>query len=861
MKKGLLAYCLLFFSATIFAQNAKIEGTIKDEKGEGLIQANVIIDAAKGQATVSDFDGNYELSVPAGTYTVTYRYIGKEDVIVKITLKEGDVVTKNISLKEKERLMDQVVVTGSKYGKKLSEETISMDVLNNTTLNNQNITDLQNGMQKVPGVTIADGQAQIRGGAGWSYGAGTRVSVLYDDLPVTTADADDAKWSMIPMENVDQVEIIKGAASALYGSGALNGVINARMAYAKDKPVTKVTSYVGFYDSPTKTRELKWWTGAPQWMAGVNLADRRKIGQWDLVFGAAYNNDRGYLSGGQVPTTIKTASGTDSIVIPGTESGAGGQDGRLNAKIRYRFKNKLEGLNVGINLLGYWSWGTTFFLWNGTGNQGYRPFPGTVTKYDNGRYIIDPFINYFDTKGNNISLKYRLLNSSNINSTGQGSIANRHIIDLSYSRPFEVSNKISLNFLAGVGGRIDKVRPPDNPNDTFTGVNRQNIIDSIGYIPNPYLYGDKGHDAYNASVFAQVDAKFFNRLTVSLGARWEYFNVDGANSLKDLTYPLFRLGVNYQAHKATYIRGSFGQGFRYPSIAERFVTTSLGPIGIYANPKLKPEKGFSAELGLKQGFELGKKSGWVGFVDLSAFWNQYQNMMEFTFGPFGGPGSVSFGAGFSSQNIGNTRILGSEGLIGVEGKVKGLTINIAAGYTFIDAKSLNWNDRLILFDSKGDTVKPNFNSAYNNANAPANIDTSLLEAYTYGMTSSSSKNFLKYRPRHQFKLIFNLDHKFFDFNLDYQYIGFQENIDYAFISGLFSTLGGSAFSGLTEYRANQIANGSKGNHILNIGLGFKPVEKFKIQFIVKNALNEEWMTRPGQFQAPRSYTLQLSYKF
>jgi hypothetical protein len=113
-------------------------------------------------------------------------------------------------------------------------------------------------------------------------------------------------------------------------------------------------------------------------------------------------------------------------------------------------KNKLEGLNVGINLLGYWSWGTTFFLWNGTLDRSrIQTFPGTVTKYDNGRYIIDPFINYFDKKGNNISLKYRLLNSSNINSTGQGSIANRHIIDLSYSRPFEVSNKIVSTFLAG----------------------------------------------------------------------------------------------------------------------------------------------------------------------------------------------------------------------------------------------------------------------------------------------------------------------------------------------------------------------------------------------------------------------------
>lgn len=861
MKRRVLAYCFLLFSSNIFAQNAKIEGVIKDEKGEGLIQANVIIDAAKGQATVSDFDGNYELSVPAGTYLVTYRYIGKEDVVAKVTLKEGDIITKNITLKEKERLMDQVVVTGSKYGKKLSEETISMDVLNNTTLNNQNITDLSNGMQKVPGVTIADGQANIRGGSGWSYGAGTRVSVLYDDLPVTTADADDAKWSMIPMENVDQVEIIKGAASALYGSGALNGVINARMAYAKDKPVTKVTTYVGFYDDPTKTRALKWWSGVPQWQAGINLADRRKIGQWDVVFGAAYNNDRGYLSAGQIPVTHVTATGKDSVVIPGAESGAGGQDGRLNAKVRYRFKNKLEGLNVGLNLLGYWSWGTTFFLWDSIGSLGYRPFPGTVTKYSNGRYIIDPFINYFDKKGNNIAFKYRLLNSSNINSTGQGSIANRHILDLSYSRPFEVSKKISLTFLGGIGGRIDKVRPPSNPNDTFTGINRQNIIDSIGYIPNPYLYGDKGHDAYNASVYAQVDAKFFNRLTVSVGARWEYFNVDGVNSLKDLTYPLFRLGVNYQAAKATYIRGSFGQGFRYPSIAERFVTTSLGPINIYANPNLKPEKGYSAEIGLKQGFELGKKSGWVGFADLAGFLNQYENMMEFTFGQFGAPPLTIenlFGAGFASQNIGKARILGAEILLGVEGKFKGITLNLAAGYTFIDARSLNWDERLVLFNQAGDTIKAGFSDAYNQANATPKIDAANGE-FSYAMTTSSTKNFLKYRPQHQFKLIFNIDHKYFDFNIDYQYIGFQQSIDYSFISPFFQLF--KPFRGLANYRADQVANGSKGNNIVNVGIGFKPVEKFKVQFIIKNLLNEEWMTRPGQFQAPRNYTLQLSYKF
>ena len=292
MKKILYSLCCTLIAFSLHAQNAKIDGRITDEKGEGLISANVIIDASKGQATVTDFDGNYELSIPAGTYDVTYRYVGKEEYKTKITLKEGEKKTINVTLKDKAKMMDQVVVSGSKYEKKLSEETVSMDVMKGTALADQNVTSLDNGVQKIPGVTIADGQANIRGGAGWSYGAGSRVAILYDGLPITTADADDAKWSVIPMEQVEQVEVIKGAASALYGSGALNGIINAITTWPTDKPFTKVQTYFGFYGNPANG-EMRWWLpGQLQYFSGFNVADRRKIGQVDLMSAAGYKTGK-----------------------------------------------------------------------------------------------------------------------------------------------------------------------------------------------------------------------------------------------------------------------------------------------------------------------------------------------------------------------------------------------------------------------------------------------------------------------------------------------------------------------------------------------------------------------------------------
>lgn len=845
--KHFLLFALTLISFNIFAQNGKLSGTVTEENGDGLISAAVSIVGGNGLGAITDFDGKYEISLPAGTYDVLIKYVGKEDIRNKVTIVAGETKTLSVTMKERSNLIDVVVVTGSKYEKKLGEETVSIDVMKANVLSNQNITDVSNGVQKIPGVTIADGQVNIRGGSGWSYGSGSRVAVLYDDMLITTADADDAKWSMMPVENIDQIEVLKGAASAIYGTGALNGVINARMAYPTDQPYTKLTTYAGFYDGPTKTRSMKWWQGKPQYFAGFNFADRRKIGQWDLITGIAYNNDKGWLDSSD------------------------NQDFRVNAKIRYRFK-KVEGLSMGVNVLGYWSWGKVFFLWDSTGSKSYKPLVNTVTIYDNGRYLVDPFINYYTKAGDKLSFRYRYLNSSNVNSTGQGSIAQRHIIDLSYQRGFEVSPKVKFNFVAGVGGKIDGINPPVNPNDPTPDSIRQVLTDSLGYYPIPYLYGDVRHDAYNASVYAQVDGKFFNRLNVSLGARWEYFNVDGKNSLKELTYPLFRLGLNYQAAEATYIRASFGQGFRYPSIAELYVTTKLGAIEIFPNKNLRPEKGYSAEIGFKQGFKIGKNAPVTGYVDVAGFWNQYQNMMEFMFGTFGDP-SKGIGAGFSSQNVGDTRILGVDVALGVQAQVKGLTFNFLGGYTFINSKSLNWDKPLVLYNVLGDTLKPNngdpilgplIQQAYNSANAPAGLDT--VNQLTYGMTSSSKTNTLKYRPVHQFKLLFGIEHKRFDFNLDYQFIAYQQNIDYAFVSPFFAAtvpalFGINSFTGLKNYRDKQEAANYRGDNILNMAVGYKPVDPLKISFIIKNVANWEWMPRPGRFEAPRSYTLQLTYNF
>ena len=78
MKQAFFFFTLLF-STNLLAQNTAIKGKIVDENKEALTGVNVIADVSKSLATQTDFDGNYSLNLPAGSYRIIYSFIGKED--------------------------------------------------------------------------------------------------------------------------------------------------------------------------------------------------------------------------------------------------------------------------------------------------------------------------------------------------------------------------------------------------------------------------------------------------------------------------------------------------------------------------------------------------------------------------------------------------------------------------------------------------------------------------------------------------------------------------------------------------------------------------------------------------------------
>jgi iron complex outermembrane receptor protein len=791
MRKIFTLVIITLCNLTLYSQT--ISGTITDAKNnEELIGVNIILENGRGTST--DVFGKYTLSINEGTQKVTFKYIGYEDIVKKISLAKDENKTINITLESSSEQLSTVVVSAGRFEQKIEEITVSMEVIKSTLIENKNTTQIETAMDQIPGVNITDGQANIRGGSGWSFGAGTRVLVMVDDMPLISGDAGQAQWSLIATENINQVEVIKGASSALYGSSALNGVINVRTTFPSQKDIdknklpgyTKVNMHFGLIDK-AKRNELNWNGEKRRAFKGIEFLQGMKFDNLDLSIGGNIFKDDGYRFG----------EITDRK--------------RFNINTTYKSK-KIEGLSFGINANFLSQSSGSTLIWNGL-DQAYIPLDFSISTTTGHTYNIDPSITYI--KGNNRhNLRTRYLKVTKNNLTdgidiGQSNSSNTYYTDYQWQKNIK---KYKLRITSGTTN--EKVNANS---DLFSGKNYKT----------------------NHSLYTQLDKKW-NRLNVSLGARYESFRLHsedkyliGGDSINDFTAgkPVFRTGINYQAAEATYVRASWGQGYRFPSMAELFISTNQSGLEIYPNPELKPESGWSSEIGIKQGVKTGK---WMGYIDVAAFIMQYDDMMEFSFGNWGGADKPFSGLGFKSVNVGKTQISGAELSVSGQGKINpNLTINIIAGYTYINPISL-------------DLDQPYAESIYG-------------QELTY-KNSGSDSTMLKYRYKHLAKADIEIVFKGITIGGSMRYNSFMKNIDKIFTSAtlpiITSANGSSGISGINESREKF----KNGDLIIDLRAGYQMTKTARLGFIVNNLLNREYMSRPANMMPPRTFAMQLALK-
>ena len=236
MRKLSILLLISFTSAFLFGQVGQLSGVVSSDN-EGLAGANVILEGTP-YGTAANVAGEYYIgNIPAGDYTVSVTYVGYANESQEVTINAGEESQVNFSLRTSAINFEQVVVTGTGAPAKRKAlgqtiNTISSEDLNSGSV--QTVTDALQG--RVPGLVGANmggqgGAARIRLRGTVSLTQRNQPLIYIDGVRIDNSMTDNASISTsrlndIDPNNIDRIEVIKGAAAAtLFGTEASSGVI------------------------------------------------------------------------------------------------------------------------------------------------------------------------------------------------------------------------------------------------------------------------------------------------------------------------------------------------------------------------------------------------------------------------------------------------------------------------------------------------------------------------------------------------------------------------------------------------------------------------------------------------------------
>jgi len=875
-----------------------------------------ILNIDNNTGTITDFDGRYSLDITTEPAHLKFSYVGYQTETRTLkTIPE----TYNLVLQADNEVLEEVVVTAGRFEQRLTDVTVTMEVVKPEAIRSQAPTDISATLQTLPGVEIIDKQPSIRGGGGWTYSVGSRCQVLMDEMTILNPKTGEINWNNVPLENVAQVEVIKGASSVLYGSSALNGVINVRTQRPGLTPQTKLSGYVGVYDNYKNYK----YTGArlPLYY-GAEVSHSRRIGDFDVSAAISGFNDEGFRQ----QSFNKRA--------------------RLGGNMTYHAPmedNKY--LNMGFNMNYVANKYGDFFIWRSPKDP-LRPSPLTNMGRDEHNFNIDPFLNYDDAeKGISHKVRARFYMTADNLTTPSATMTTEDLAKWALT-------SFDLDKVKGYYDKYDgyvqsgettedallltfeEVGVPIMNEDWLTAVkNGINLVqnglgytgsvaelqDAVAYVMNlmagndptrpeltyngylDYQFAkswDSGvrlttgvnwnhltntanvtgtHQTDNVAAYLQYDHRIADRLSLSAGVRLEYYRMDTCYKEANIQIgkwlcpvrPVFRAGLNWEIYKAGFLRASFGQGYRNPSITEKFARKDIGGVGVYPNHNIKPESGFNAELGYKQLYKFGPVSG---VLDVAGFYTEYYNMIEYQFGLFrnsdftminsmydvidelqtmldGFKQTKSFanaGLGIGAQfvNVSHARIYGAE--ISTTGRVDikkdmGLAYNI--GYTFTEPEDLDNDERIELEKTYTDPLQMK--------------------------NKSNDSKYLKYRNHHSFKATIDYNYKWFSIGMNMMYRSKILAVDYLMVDEREKTeddlmdyarkfiFGYEDGLSLHDYWMDH----NTGVFTMDLRAAVNIQDKAEVQFIINNLLNTEYSFRPMALAAPRTFVCRLNVHF
>lgn len=527
-----------FIFNSVFAQIGSISGRITDTNDQPLAEVNVIITGTV-TGTSTDSLGYFKFSdLRRGNYIIEASIIGYKKFISDTLLVNNNNITLNIMLTEMPVQSEQIVVTAGKYAQRISELPVSASIITSKDISERNVQSLDYAMRYAPGVTINLDQVSIRGSSGYSRGAGTRVLVAMDGIPFYTEDTGEIIWEILPTTEISRVEIIKGASSSLYGSTAIGGVINIITKDIPDHPYTYLKTYLGSYDKPSYK---EWdWSGQYRPFNGITFTHSNSINNFGYTVSAMRTENSSYKQSDYLKRYT----------------------GFLKTVYNINNLNSLTFFATGVNQ----NHGN-FLYWRDSRHALQPPAADEGQHVTSNRYMLGLIYKTIFSQDFFITLRTSYYNTHWKDETASMDDSRAQLLRSEVQSTNQLSHNLIL--VSGVEATTGKVKSNIFSNPTSKGF----------------------------GIYSQADYKLPFPLSISLGARYDYSKLDTLKSYSDFSP---KIGFNYRVSENTILRASAGKGFRAPTLAEAYTSTSASGITIKANPALGPEHNYTFEFGIGQ---------------------------------------------------------------------------------------------------------------------------------------------------------------------------------------------------------------------------------------------------------------------
>ena len=773
-----------------FAQETlRIHGTITDNKG-GVLPGTVVFETNSKQGTTVPAGGEYAFEVPkaSDTLNVKVQLAGYTDFEKTLPMPTGNDYKLDVQLANLR--VEDVVVTGRVKQKK-DEFIQSITTIDQATVSRVAPADLEDVLKNISGYSN-NGQISLRGSSGYSYGAGSRVVTLLNSMPVMTPNLGSTESELLPTDNIQQVEVIKGASSVLYGSGAMGGVINVITKDPTEDPYTSFRIRAGVFDEPAN--DTADWDGRSKAVSGsAHFFHARKLDDFYITMQTDLSTNTGFMENGYK---------------------------KFNRNLfMFRYDTPVDGLTLRANVQTYTENYNGSPIWSGYPDGALQPRDGFSNDVWQQKIIFDPSIEYEFANGKD-KLEYR------------GRVYDSHEV-------FSGSNTT---------GYYDNYRNEIQHTHMFG--RRFSLVSGISHnrtsISASSSYGTATSD--QVAAFAQFEAEVTDRLHLSAGGRFQYEYISGDTARDDelrkdpayrygftsMAEPIFRGGFNYRFGDNTYLRASAGQAVRSASVAERFTNVRVaGLLNIVPNPRVELEEGFSTELGLRQNFE-SKNGRWSGTVDLAGFLMKFNNMIEMYI-----DSEVTVETGdpaLQAQNVPDARIAGVELETNVRYQADDFGFALNGGVTLIDPRDPNgnpeWNG-----DDSTDVIFDEI--------APIITGGDVPDDYTF---PEDRPSILKYRSRWMVRYTGEISYKNWAMTGICRYDSRVVNIDKLFLIDLL-------FPGTREFRARNTGGQLVADFIVSYNIPGEDSFS-TISFLVNNAFNEEYQGRAATLGPQRNFGLQ-----